>query len=251
MKVTFLGTGGLVPGLPLTISGKRGMPSYMIDDDYLIDLGEGAIRNINAHNVNLHGIKRILISHLHPDHFLGIVNVLFAMVAYQRREPLEIIGPVGIGEATRNLVLLCKIPVVADDRHRGFQLLVRELGNYNSLEDILTVKGSHPCEAHAYRITREGKSVFYDGESHYTPELMNLATGVDLFISTVAVLERHPVHVAPEEVGPAVTSAGVKRLAVVHWPTKFEENQDEFKKIMEKYYDGEVIIANDFTTIEV
>lgn len=251
MKVTFLGTGGLVPGLPLTISGKRGMPSYMIDDEYLLDLGEGAIRNIIAHKVNLHGIKKILISHLHPDHFLGIVNVLFAMVAYQRREPLVIVGPVGIGNATRNLISFSQIPVVADDKRRGFQLKVWELGEYNSFEDIRTVKGSHPCEAHAYRITRDGKSVFYDGESHYTPQLMDLAAGADLFISTVAVLERHPVHVAPEEVGPAVTNAGVKRLAVVHWPTRFEENQDEFKKMMEKYYDGEVIIANDFTTIEV
>jgi len=251
MKVTFLGTGGLVPGLPLTISGKRGMPSYMIDDDYLIDLGEGALRNINAHQVDLHKIKRILISHMHPDHFLGIVNVLFAMVAYQRRKPLEIIGPVGIGNATRNLVLLSQIPMVADDRYRGFQLSVRELGAANSFDDIRTAKGSHPCEAHAYRITRDGKSVFYDGESHYTPELLNLAAGADLFISTVAVLAKHPVHVAPEEVGPAVTNAGVKRLAVVHWPTQFEQNQDEFKKVMERYYGGEVIIANDFTTIEV
>jgi len=109
----------------------------------------------------------------------------------------------------------------------------------------------YPCEAHAYRITRDNKAVFYDGESHYIKELMDLARGADLFISTVAVLERHSIHVAPDEVGPAVTGAGVNRMAVVHWPTKFESNTDDFKKIMQNYYDGEVTIMEDFSTLEV
>lgn len=251
MRVTFLGTGGLVPELPLTISGKRGMPSYMIDDDYLVDLGEGALRNINAYGVNLHAIKRILISHLHPDHFMGIVNVLFSMVVSQRKEMLEVIGPVGIESATRSLLDITKIPAVGDDGSRGFQLKFKELGAAEHFDDIQTTRGSHPCEAHAYRITRDNKAVFYDGESHYTQELMDLARGADVFISTIAVLEKHSIHVPPEEVGPAVTRAGVKRMAVVHWPTKFEGHTDDFKKIMQNYYDGEVTIMEDFSTLEV
>lgn len=251
MRVTFLGTGGLVPGLPLTVSGKRGMPSYMIDDDYLIDLGEGALRNIQAYGVNLRGIKRILISHLHPDHFIGIVNILFAMFVCERTEPLEVIGPVGIDEATRDLIVTTRVPVVVDEKKRPFQVKFRELGASDSFDDIRTARGNHPCEAHAYRITRDNKSVFYDGESFYTKELMDLAQGADLFIATVAVLEPHPVHIAPDEVGQKVTAAGINRLAVTHWPRQFEASKHEFRKIMGKNFDGEVIVVDDFTSIEV
>ena len=70
MKLTFLGTAGLVPGLGLKVTGKRGMLSMLIDDDYLLEVGDGALRNINAQGVDLNAIQRVLISHLHSDHFI-------------------------------------------------------------------------------------------------------------------------------------------------------------------------------------
>ena len=36
MRITFLGTAGLVPGMGLKVTGKRGMLSMMIDDDILL-----------------------------------------------------------------------------------------------------------------------------------------------------------------------------------------------------------------------
>ena len=80
MKVTFLGTAGLVPDVGLKVTGKRGQLSMMIDDDYLLEVGDGALRNLNAYGVDLNSVKRILISHLHSDHFIGIVHVLFDMM---------------------------------------------------------------------------------------------------------------------------------------------------------------------------
>jgi len=251
MKINFIGTAGLVPGMGLTVTGKRGQLSMLIDDNYLMEVGDGALRNINANKTDLNKIKRIIISHLHSDHFIGIVHVLFDMMNVRnRKEPLEIIGPKGIEKATRGLMGLCELPV-ADDAKRGYELKFRELGASEKFDDIQTVRGSHPSEAHAYRISRNGKSFFYNGESSFTKEVLDLARGADLFISTVVVLEPHLFHNAPEDVGKAATEAGAKRVAVVHWPTEYEGKRDDFAKLINKHFKGEVIVPDDFTVVEV
>ncbi len=251
MKLTFLGTAGLVPGLGLKVTGKRGMLSMVIDDDYLLEVGDGALRNINAHGVDLNAVKRVLVSHLHSDHFIGLVQVLFDMMNVRNRtEPLEIIGPKGIAKATRGLMSLCELPV-ADDEKRGYELIFKELGVSEVFDDIKTVRGDHPSEAHAYRIKRDNRVLFYNGESIFTDEVLDLARGADLLLCTVVVLEPHSFHISPEDLGKAATKAGVKRVAAVHWPTEYEDNRDEFGQLIRKHFDGEVIVPDDFTTIEV
>ncbi len=251
MKITFLGTAGLVPGMGLKVTGSRGMLSMLIDNDTLLEVGDGALRNINAYGVDLDAIKRILISHLHSDHFIGIVHVLFDMMNVRNRtEPLEIIGPAGIEEATRGLMRLCELPV-ADDQKRVYDLLFKELGESESFGDLCTVRGEHPSEAHAYRIERAGRSLFYNGESSFTKPVIDLARGADLFLSTVVVLEPHSFHIAPQDLGRAANAAGAKRVAVVHWPTEYEQNREAFKALIREHYDGEVHVPDDFTTIEI
>lgn len=251
MKLTFLGTAGLVPGMGLKITKTRGMLSMQVDTDILMDLGDGALRNINAHGVDLNAVKRVLISHLHSDHFIGIVHVLFSMMnVFNRTEPLEIIGPKGIAKATRGLMELCELPV-ADDDKRGYELKFRELGETECFDGIRTVRGEHPSEAHAYRIERDNRILAFNGESTFTDPVLELVQGADLLIATVVVLEPHSFHIAPEDLGRAATEAGVKAVAAVHWPTEYEGRREEFRELIQKHYDGKVIVPNDFTTIEV
>ena len=251
MKLTFLGTAGLVPGMGLKVTGTRGMLSMQVDKDILMDLGDGALRNINAHGVDLNAVKRVLISHLHSDHFIGIVHVLFSMMnVFNRTEPLEIIGPKGIAKATRGLMELCELPV-ADDVKRGYELIFRELGETEAFDDLRTARGDHPSEAHAFRIERDNRVLAYNGESIFTDPILDVVQGADLMVCTVVVLEPHSFHIAPEDLGRAATEAGVKAVAAVHWPTEYEGRRDEFRDLIQKHYDGKVIVPDDFTTIEV
>lgn len=252
MKVTFLGTAGLVPGgLGLTVTGKRGQNCMMIDDDYLIETGDGALRNINAYGVDLNKIKKILISHLHSDHIIGIVHIIFDMMnVRERKEPLEIVGPPGVEKTVRGMMSLTELPC-ADDAKRGFALVFRELGAAEKFDDVETAKGEHPSEAHAYKITRGGRSVFYNGESSFTKEVLDLARGADFFICTIPVLENHSFHIDPKMCGQAATDSGVTRVAAIHWPTQFEENREALADMVRKYFDGEVLIPDDFTVVNV
>ena len=92
VRIIFFGTGGSYP------SPERNVMSIgiQIDSDVLLfDCGEGTQRQMMMTNVSFMKIKRIFITHYHGDHFLGLPGLIQTMVLNERREPLEIYGPVG------------------------------------------------------------------------------------------------------------------------------------------------------------
>jgi ribonuclease Z len=65
---------------------------------YLIDCGEGTQIRLNKLDVKVHRIKHIFISHLHGDHYLGLVGLISSMHLNNRTEDLHIYGPAGLDE---------------------------------------------------------------------------------------------------------------------------------------------------------
>ncbi len=66
------------------------------NDLYLIDCGEGTQIQLSRYKIKRNQIKTIFISHLHGDHIFGLPGVVTSFLHYSRKEPLLIIGPVGI-----------------------------------------------------------------------------------------------------------------------------------------------------------
>ncbi len=64
----------------------------------LIDCGEGTQIQLRRYKVPFQKITRIFISHLHGDHYLGLVGLLFTFHLLQRITPLTIYGPPGLRE---------------------------------------------------------------------------------------------------------------------------------------------------------
>lgn len=65
---------------------------------YLIDCGEGTQMQISRYRVKLRRLKHIFISHLHGDHYLGLVGLLSTMNLRNRSEELYIFGPTGLDD---------------------------------------------------------------------------------------------------------------------------------------------------------
>jgi ribonuclease Z len=65
---------------------------------FLIDCGEGTQFQLNAFGVKRHRIRHIFISHLHGDHFFGLIGLLTSMGMNDRTEPLSIHAPAGLEE---------------------------------------------------------------------------------------------------------------------------------------------------------
>lgn len=92
MQIVFLGTGGSWPSKDRNVSAV----AVRIGKDVLLfDCGEGTQRQLMSSNVSFMKINRILISHFHGDHFLGLPGLVQSMSLNNRKKPLEIYGPHG------------------------------------------------------------------------------------------------------------------------------------------------------------
>ncbi|WP_160069333.1 ribonuclease Z [Sphingobacterium bovisgrunnientis] len=60
---------------------------------YLIDCGEGTQMQLHRYGVKSNKISHIFISHLHGDHYLGLVGLLSSMNLHGRHSDLHLYGP--------------------------------------------------------------------------------------------------------------------------------------------------------------
>jgi len=93
LRVIFLGTGGAVP------TPKRGLPAVLIirkGEQIMFDCGEGVQRQMVKTGSGFHRKTKILITHMHGDHVLGLPGLLQTMALLDRQKKLEIYGPRGI-----------------------------------------------------------------------------------------------------------------------------------------------------------
>lgn len=103
LQLYFLGTGGSWPTVKRNVSSvaiKRGK------EILLFDCGEGTQRQFQKSDLSYMQITSVFITHFHGDHFLGLPGLLQTMQLNDRNEPLDIYGPKGMIELTKQLVSL-------------------------------------------------------------------------------------------------------------------------------------------------
>ncbi|MFC1704831.1 ribonuclease Z [Nanoarchaeota archaeon] len=92
MQVTFLGTSSMVP------TKERNHTSVLISysgHGILLDCGEGTQRQLKIAGIKPTQITKVLISHWHGDHVLGLPGLIQTMGASEYTGTLEIYGPKG------------------------------------------------------------------------------------------------------------------------------------------------------------
>ena len=95
MKLTILGCYSATPrALNNTTSQVLELNNHM----FLIDCGEGTQVQLRKHKIKFNRIKHIFISHLHGDHFFGLVGLISTFRLLTRETDLHIYGPKGIKE---------------------------------------------------------------------------------------------------------------------------------------------------------
>jgi len=95
IKVTFLGTSDAIP------SAERNHTSILLEyknEAILVDCGEGTQRQFRKANLNPNKITKILITHWHGDHVLGLSGLLQTLAFSSHNKSLDIYGPKGTKE---------------------------------------------------------------------------------------------------------------------------------------------------------
>ena len=92
MEVVFLGTSSMVP------TKERNQSAVFISygsEGLLIDCGEGTQRQLKIAGIPLTKVTRILITHWHGDHVLGLPGLIQSLGASEYGKVLQIYGPEG------------------------------------------------------------------------------------------------------------------------------------------------------------
>jgi ribonuclease Z len=94
-KITILGSSGALPAY------GRHPASQLVEiqnRSFLVDCGEGAQMQLMRLQANFHRINHIFISHLHGDHYLGLMGLIFTMHLQRRVNDLHLYSHRGLDE---------------------------------------------------------------------------------------------------------------------------------------------------------
>jgi ribonuclease Z len=145
IRITFLGTAAARPTVGRNVSG---IAVQREGDLMLFDCGEGTQRQMMRFGTGF-GVQAVFITHLHADHFLGIIGLLRTMGLQGREEGIHLYGPRGAEE-----VLISAIHLGVE--RVPFPVRVRELGPGEAVGlaeyEIVAFRAQHGTPALGYTL---------------------------------------------------------------------------------------------------
>ncbi|MEH6407617.1 MAG: ribonuclease Z, partial [Leeuwenhoekiella sp.] len=84
---------------PRTLTNPTSQVLEIRNHLFLIDCGEGTQVELRRNKIKFSKIKHIFISHLHGDHFFGLVGLISTFRLLNRENELHVYGPKGIKKA--------------------------------------------------------------------------------------------------------------------------------------------------------
>lgn len=183
VNITMLGCGGNVP------SPSRFCSSSLINykgKKILIDCGEGTQISMKALSTGFKGIDLVLITHLHGDHINGLLGLLSSLGNADKRDPLTIVGPSGIKNAIRAMMVLWEgLPYNLNiiENPVGKFSLNQEI--YKEIEiDVLKLDHSVECLGYSLYFKRNRAFSIKKAEENNVPRKLwkNLQKGQSFYI---------------------------------------------------------------------
>jgi ribonuclease BN (tRNA processing enzyme) len=207
----------------------------------LLDCGAGVLAKLRQLE-DWPRVDAICLTHFHLDHWGDIIPWVWALwfgPASEQPRPELWVPPKGIK-------LLCEIG--------------ERLGTPDMFEQAFHLKEYEDCEefeiagfritprhvlhydllAFGFRVSCNGRTIAYSGDSGPSGELVNLARDADLFLCEATLLEPHPEggtrgHLSADEAKDAFEASGARRLLLTHRPQErpldpqFEQVHDGYE----------------------
>ena len=171
---------------------------------FLIDCGEGTQRQMRKYKVGFSKINQIFISHLHGDHFFGLIGLISTFGILNREKELHIFGPLGIKE-------VINLQLRHSKSHIKFDLIFHELNSKKSeliFEDekvkIKTIPLHHRVYTNGFLFMEKEKprklniKAIKEVEEIETCDYNNLKAGKDFVLKSNEVIQNSLLTLDPE-----------------------------------------------------
>jgi ribonuclease BN (tRNA processing enzyme) len=250
MRLTVIGCAGSYPNASSPAS------CYLIEHDdtrIVLDLGNGSLGELQQYldPLDESALAAVVLSHCHVDHCADVAS-LYVMRHYgpiPATTPLPLLGP----SDTRSRI--AAIYGMADAAQLDRQFDVRMLGSGPLTIgpfQIEAVPAAHPVEAYSIRVTADGMSVTYSGDTGPTRQLVDLSRGTDIALfeaSFVGTGNAPDLHLSGAEAGRIAKEADVGLLVLTHHVAWNDEDEVLAEAVAE--FDGPIEQARPGMTIDL
>jgi ribonuclease BN (tRNA processing enzyme) len=219
-------------------------------EEFLIDCGATALIGMQRLGLDPDRVSTIFISHLHGDHFAGLIWwLIHAHYVSQRTAPLTVTGPAGIGERFRTAAESLFPGTMSIERR--FEMRFLEYARETPLEvgavRVTPFEVRHPSGAppYALRLESGGKTLSFSGDTEWVESLLPAAAGADLFIAECFSFDvQVGYHMTWRDIETNLDRLGAKRVLLTHM-------SDEMLARRPQIRDPRILLADDGLKIDV
>jgi ribonuclease BN (tRNA processing enzyme) len=270
-KIVLLGTGTPIP------DPSRSGPSVAIiveDESYIVDFGSNVVRQaVNAYSqlgikaLESQNLKNAFLTHLHTDHTLGYPDLIFTPWVMGRGVPLEIYGPKGTQEMTRNILEAYREDIrertegLESANEKGSRVNVHEIKKGLICQDSIVQIEAFPVNhgiwpAYGFKFITEDRTIVISGDTAPFNEMFDYYKNCDVLIHEVyltSALKKRPkhwqtyhskVHTSSIELSQIASKVNPKLLVLYH-QLFWNENEEDILLEIKQNYDGEVVSGRD------
>ncbi|HZY42023.1 MAG TPA: ribonuclease Z, partial [Anaerolineae bacterium] len=209
-ELIFLGTSASAPSI------RRGLPAQMVihnEQRFMIDCGEGTQRQLLKSGLGFKRLDKILLTHGHLDHILGLAGLLSTLIRWETLEALSVYG----GRAALDRVEDLIYKIVLREAQTEVEIKFKEIKPGKLFEDKF-------FELTAFPVTHRGSGNFgylFREKNHrpfladraealnvpFGPERKLLVNGQSITLSDGRVIQPDDV-LGPEVLGASLAMVG-------------------------------------------
>jgi len=260
-SVTILGSNSAIPTL------QRNPSAHLLNANerlFLIDCAEGTQLQLRRFKVHFQRIRHVLISHLHGDHFYGLIGFLTSLHLLGRKEELHLYANPDLQQiielqlaASRTSLIYPLVfhPLVSNNKELIYDSERLKVYAFPLLHSVPTHGFLFLEQHHSTMRVRQPRSYAYCTDTAYTEDIIPLIQGVDLlyheatFLHEMAAIAREKTHSTALEAATIASKARVKKLLIGHFSARYDDLQpllDEARSVF-----PETLLAIDGEKVEI
>ncbi len=244
--------------------------AVVVDDSaYIVDCGGGTMQRLLQafHDKDIAALApkkltRLFLTHLHPDHTVGLADFLIGPWVDERDETVQIYGPTGTDAMVKHL-LQAYVIGIGEHQHglapiaHPLDVVVIEIEAGVIYQDELVAieafRVSHGgLDAFGFKFQTSEKTIVISGDTCPTPSLIEQAKGCDILVHEVYSAKQlkrrsmgwqayhQKMHTSTIELAEIANKVRPKLLVLTHqlpWQTTLEKLREEIAEL----YNGEVV----------